>query len=76
MRVTIDPQKDYYSILGVEDEADIEEIKTAFRTLARRYHPDNEGGDAERFRRVQEALRCAARSCPEAATSASGRRWD
>ncbi len=55
MRATIDPQKDYYSILGVDAEADAEEIKTAFRALAKRYHPDSEEGDAEKFRQVQEA---------------------
>ncbi len=55
MRVTIDPQKDYYRILGVESDAEWEEIKTAFRALARRYHPDSPNGDAEQFRLVQEA---------------------
>ncbi len=55
MRATIDPQKDYYGILGVSEEAEPEEIKAAFRALARRYHPDSETGNAEKFRLIQEA---------------------
>ncbi len=49
-----DPEKDYYAALGVPVEASEEEIKVAYRDLARRYHPDS-GGDAERFRQIQEA---------------------
>lgn len=33
--------KDPYSVLGVSEKASDEEIKTAYRTLARKYHPDN-----------------------------------
>jgi curved DNA-binding protein len=32
--------KDYYKILGVEPDADSKAIKTAYRKLARKYHPD------------------------------------
>jgi molecular chaperone DnaJ len=49
-------RKDYYSILGVPTGASGEEIKSAYRRLARRFHPDMEGAsDAERFRDIQEA---------------------
>jgi len=49
--------KDYYKVLGVEAEADLKTIKTAYRKLARKYHPDvSEQHDAEeRFKEVTEA---------------------
>src|ERR671932_2136659 len=50
-------ERDYYEVLGVERGADEQEIKKAFRRLARRLHPDvSEEPDAElRFREVSEA---------------------
>lgn len=49
--------KDYYKILGVDSDADIKAIKTAYRKLARKYHPDvSEHQDAEaQFKEVAEA---------------------
>ena len=49
--------KDYYKILGVEPDADLKAIKTAYRKLARKYHPDvSEDKDAEaKFKDVAEA---------------------
>lgn len=46
---------DYYKVLGVSKNAGSEEIKRAFRELAQKYHPDKPGGDAEKFKEVNEA---------------------
>jgi molecular chaperone DnaJ len=50
--------KDYYSILGVKKDAKPDEIKKAYRRLARKYHPDVNPGDKiaeEKFKEIQEA---------------------
>jgi len=50
--------KDYYRVMGVSKTATPEEIKKAFRKLARKYHPDVNPGDAaaaEKFKEVSEA---------------------
>jgi molecular chaperone DnaJ len=51
-------KKDYYETLGVGRSADAEEIRKAYKKLARKYHPDLNPGDKaaeERFKNVQEA---------------------
>jgi len=51
-------EKDFYKTLGVAKTAKPAEIKTAYRKLARKYHPDSNQGDAkaeERFKEISEA---------------------
>jgi len=50
--------KDYYKILGIEKSADKDELKKAYRKLARKHHPDVNPGDKaseEKFKEINEA---------------------
>jgi DnaJ-class molecular chaperone len=52
------PKRDYYEVLGVSKTATADEIRSAYRKLARKFHPDVTGNDAkatERFKEIQEA---------------------
>src|ERR1700749_3642461 len=52
------PKHDYYETLGVARNASEDDIRKAYRKLARKYHPDLNPGDKaseERFKNVQEA---------------------
>lgn len=47
--------KDYYKILGVDKNANADELKKAFHKLAHQHHPDKKGGDEAKFKEVNEA---------------------
>lgn len=50
-------KRDYYEVLGVNKNCTQDEIKKAYRQLAKKYHPDNkETGDAEKFKECSEAF--------------------
>ena len=51
-------KKDYYAILGVKKTATADDVRKAFRKLARKYHPDVNPGDKkseEKFKELSEA---------------------
>ena len=50
-------KRDYYEVLGVDKNASADEIKKAYRSLAKKYHPDvnKEPGAEEKFKEINEA---------------------
>jgi curved DNA-binding protein len=69
--------KDYYSIMGVARGASQDEIKRAYRKLARKYHPDvsKEAGAEEKFKELQEANEVLKDPEKRAAYDQLGARW-
>lgn len=56
-------EKDYYKILEVDATATPEQIKAAYREMAKKFHPDAVGasqGNADRFRDIQQAYQVLA----------------
>ncbi|HEX9206498.1 MAG TPA: DnaJ domain-containing protein, partial [Candidatus Deferrimicrobiaceae bacterium] len=54
----MDPRKNYYEVLGIPEGASEEEIRKAYRRLAKKFHPDLNPGDRSaesRFKEVNEA---------------------
>ncbi len=47
--------KSYYTILGIPSNASLDEIKSAYRNLAKAYHPDRKSGDSGKFKEIHEA---------------------
>jgi curved DNA-binding protein len=69
--------KDYYKIMGVARDAKQDEIKRAYRKLARKYHPDvsKEPQAEERFKEVQEAYEVLKDHQKRAAYDQLGSQW-
>lgn len=69
--------KDYYQTLGVARDASADDIKHAYRRLARKYHPDlNKEADAEaRFKEIGEAYEVLKDAEKRAAYDDVGKRW-
>jgi len=53
-QIDFDPNVDYYKSLGVAEQATAEEIKRAYRKLAKQYHPDSTGGDKAKEARFKD----------------------
>lgn len=69
--------RDYYQILGVQRTATAAEVKTAYRRLARKYHPDvsKEANAEEHFKQVQEAYEVLKDPEKRAAFDQLGSEW-
>ncbi len=69
--------KDYYTVLGIEHNATQDEVKRAYRKLARKYHPDiNKAPDAEqRFKEIGEAYEVLQDTEKRAAYDKFGSNW-
>lgn len=70
---------DPYLLLEVPHTATIEDIKKAYRRLAKKWHPDTNNGskDAEeKFKKVQEAYECLTDPDKRAAVDAERERWE
>lgn len=73
------PFKDYYGTLGVSRDASAEDIKKAFRKLARQFHPDtakDKAGSEEKFKEINEAHEVLSDPEKRKKYDRLGARWD
>jgi molecular chaperone DnaJ len=59
LRRAVSAKRDYYDVLGVGRDADVSQVKRAYRKAALQFHPDRNPGDAdaeERFKEAAEAF--------------------
>ncbi len=71
--------KDYYALLGVDRKANEKEIKSAYRRLARKYHPDVNPGDreaTEKFKNINEAYQVLGDPAKRARYDQLGPDWE
>jgi len=68
--------KDYYDILGVARNASKDEIKKAYRKLAHKHHPDKAGGNAEKFKEINEAYQILSDDAKRAQYDQFGRTFE
>src|SRR6184192_2927583 len=70
--------KDYYKLLGVSKSADLKEIKSSYRKLARKFHPDVNPGDKsaeEKFKDISEAYEVLSDSKKRSQYDNYGEQW-
>jgi hypothetical protein len=69
--------RDPFEVLGLRDDATPREVKSAWRRLARMYHPDvnGDGDAAERFREIAEAFELAWAQAHRPRPTRQRRRW-
>lgn len=68
--------EDYYQLLGVQKSASEDEIKKAYRKLAHQYHPDKQGGDEAKFKKINEAYQVLSNKEKRAQYDRFGRTFD
>jgi len=66
-------EKDYYKTLGITKNAGKDDVKSAFRKLAHKYHPDKKSGDEQKFKEISEAYSVLSNERKRAEYDAYGR---